>query len=491
MFVYRDPVFGSIEFEDFEKKIFVLPEVERLKFIKQNSALYLIFPGAHHTRFEHTLGVCHLSTKIFDSIIERHDLVSEGERRVLDKWRKEMRIAALFHDIGHGPLSHLYEIMLNRNGINTENLPSIFVDSKNSEKPVIEKNLKIHEWLSCFKILNCSEIRNYFHDKTDIEKISHLAVGDYRNYETETDFFWVYEIIASEFDADRLEYLTRDSHFTGANFGQIDLLRIIDSGFIIPPKGNRLFIDFHKGLASVECGLITRAQMYPHVYLHPTARAVTAMLLRSFDNIYEKENDKKTFIRETSQMVDYEFMLFSRQKEKDLELSFTKRVMFRDIYKKIVGKYRYINRTILHPEVREELEYISNKKDKYEILKLCENKFEELYIEYRSGRKSKFPILLDIPHIPPLEELKSKISMPNMDAKNISEVSKLASTLKETVRENWNMFLFHDPNDLQYPNEIDEFIEKYFTLNGSGQGADVIKNVIKNWKSEKKTRDLG
>ena len=481
MLIFRDPVFGSIEFEDYEKDILLLPELQRLKFIKQNSALYLVYPGAHHTRFEHTLGVCHLATKIFTGIQNKFDL--NATQSEINQWKKDLRLAALLHDIGHGPLAHLYEMMLNRNSILTKDLPKIFNNSPDYINPDLHKNVKIHEWLSCHKILNSENIGNII-EGSDLEKISKMAIGDYRNEQTDAKFWWIYEIIASEFDADRLEYLTRDSHFTGASYGQIDLDRIIDSTFIIPEKdkpNRRLLVDYVKGLASVECGLIARAQMYPYVYLHSTARAATAMMFRSFDYIYENEPDKNKFIENTSKMVDYEFILYLRKEEQKLGLSFMESVFWRDVFKKIKGEYKYIKWFKLHPEVREELESISNKDNKFKILKDCEKKFEDIFMENNKSIITEDfpnPIIIDIPPFPPLEELMTKISMDNDEVRTITEVSKLAWILRDVVRDNWNMFIFCHPkfNPLKY---IDIFIEDYFTSNGSGEGADIIKDVVR------------
>ncbi|PKP60801.1 MAG: hypothetical protein CVT88_01910 [Candidatus Altiarchaeales archaeon HGW-Altiarchaeales-1] len=513
--ILGDPVLGGIEIDKDEKGLIELPEMYRLRHIKQNSFLYLVYPGALHTRFEHSLGVFYIASKIFDRVTE-----DEHYKGIKNKteWRKRLRIAALLHDIGHGPLAHLYETMLERNGITVEELFKNILMDKKIKPP---KNKKIHEALTYYKILTSKYIREYIADVFDkdqenelnkeVERIAHLSIGD-SSYETkDTDFCFAYEIIASEFDADRIEYLVRDSYFTGAKYGTLDYERLVNSGFAIRKVGKdkdsmrKLCIDEEKGLTPAESIVVARAQMYPYVYLHSTARAITAMFVRAFDRIYENyknEEDKKNFIKKTLEMKDYEFIY--EMKDKD-ETGLIQNIMDRKLHKKIKiegWKYKYVKWQELHPEVREVIENIANRKDKYNILKKCEYKLEEelknnIGKDIKNEKYGKYPVIIDIPSFPRLEELKAKVKS-NNETRSLEDVSKIAWISKDVMRSNWKMFLFVDPSlkemiggnsedAKKLRNKIEEYVKNFFSFEGYGEAATVMREAIK--EAEKKMKN--
>ncbi len=524
MDIISDPVMGMIKVGNNEQKLLEVPELNRLKHIRQNSFLYLVYPGAVHTRFEHSIGVFHIATRIFDSLRRLKPTIFSGDsanpsyrNKRWELWRNRVRLAALLHDVGHGPLSHMSEIMLLRNRImpRTKNAEDISLETIYSEQyeklPTLNKSVKIHEWIGSLKILNSPKRTKEIIKQTleidsadledEIERISHLAFGDYHSEKNkdETPFWWAYEVIAGDFDADRLEYLTRDSHYTGTKYGIVDLDRIINSGFTIEEVGEnkyRLFIDFIKGLGVSESVLVARTQMYPFVYLHSTARSASAMLMRSFDKVYEsmfKEKDiitkeKLDFIRNIMEMKDYSFILYlmSEERKSNDRERLMHRIMARDLYKKLPSKaYKYIKWKDLHPEVRELLKEVSGDYNKYYLLKKCENEIEKKFIYNKKNKYKTSPIIIDIPPVSPLDELQSKVFFEQGDRKekkSLEEVSKLAWIIKDMMRNDWNMFVFYDRNIAQenIENELKDFIEKQFVSTGNGESADIIREIKSN-----------
>jgi HD superfamily phosphohydrolase len=241
--------------------------MQRLRYIHQLSLSYLVYPGATHRRFEHSLGVMELVTRIFNVITDHRHLNHDEARDIvpLDEdavsyWRAVLRMAALFHDTGHLPFSH---------GAEKELLPDGWD----------------HERLSRRLILS-DEMRNIWQSMEPPlipEHIALLAVGP---GEGETFRPWqalLGEIIAGNvFGADRMDYLLRDSYHAGVQYGRFDQFRLIDTLRILPPPragGNdggasrdpTLGIEAG-GRESAEALLLARYAMFSQVYLHRTRR---------------------------------------------------------------------------------------------------------------------------------------------------------------------------------------------------------------------------
>ncbi|MCL2116300.1 MAG: HD domain-containing protein [Methanobrevibacter sp.] len=220
----RDSVHGNLSLNDFEMKVLDSPEVQRLRRIKQLGFTSLIYPGANHSRFEHSIGAMFLGSKLANHL-------------ELSDYNKELvRISALLHDVGHGPFSHVSEAVLDVN----------------------------HEKLTA-KVLKNTLLNEIISEKFDIEEIIHIIQGK--------GTFG--PIIAGELDVDRMDYLIRDSHYTGVAYGIIDVERIIAN-----MKLNQyLFLDI-KGVQAAESALVARYQMYPSVYQHHTTRIINSMFRR-------------------------------------------------------------------------------------------------------------------------------------------------------------------------------------------------------------------
>lgn len=228
--IINDPVFGFITLQS--ELVFDLvenPIFQRLRRIKQLGLSYLVFPGANHSRFEHGIGTSHLMRQAISVLKLKGIEISDEEAEAIT-------VAILLHDIGHAPFSHVLENTL----VNIS-----------------------HEEIS---LLLMNELNKQFNGKLD------LAIRIFTNqYEKK----FLYQLVSSQLDVDRLDYLSRDSFFTGVAEGTVGIDRIIK---MLNVWQDQLVVDV-KGIYSIEKFLISRRLMYWQVYLHKTVVAAEFLLI--------------------------------------------------------------------------------------------------------------------------------------------------------------------------------------------------------------------
>ncbi len=230
--VFNDPVYGFIRIPyDLIFDIIEHPYFQRLRRIKQLGLTDYVYPGANHTRFHHALGAFHLMQKALFTLKQKGIEISEEEE-------KAALIAILLHDIGHAPFSHTLEHDI-LNNVAHENVSLLFMQKLNT----------------------------HFKGKLD------LAIKIFKN-QYNRKFF--YQLISGQVDVDRLDYLARDSFFTGVSEGVVNYDRIID---MMDVKNDELVIE-KKGIYSIEKFLISRRIMYWQVYLHKTVICAEEMLIQ-------------------------------------------------------------------------------------------------------------------------------------------------------------------------------------------------------------------
>lgn len=230
--IFNDPIYGFISIPDeFIFDLIEHPFFQRLRRILQLGTTNLVYPGALHTRFHHVLGAMHLMMNAV-SVIRRkgHEITEDEERAVL--------IAILLHDIGHGPYSHALEY------------------------DIVDK--VSHESISSFFIERLSE---EFGGQLD------LALLVFQNKHSKP---FLHQLVSSQLDMDRLDYLNRDSFYTGVSEGVVGSERIIE--MLNVHEGNLVVEE--KGIYSVEKFIVARRLMYWQVYLHKTVVAADSMLIR-------------------------------------------------------------------------------------------------------------------------------------------------------------------------------------------------------------------
>jgi HD superfamily phosphohydrolase len=233
-----DPIHDFIRVYETELKIIDSPIFQRLRRIRQLSGAHFTYPSAQHSRFEHSLGVMHVAGQAAQALKEKRFLNADKIQ--------EIRLAALLHDVGHGPFSHLFEEVLQ-------------AKKKTSHEEIGEKII-LHSEIG--DILSAAGF--------DKKLITKLAFGD-------SKYRFVNEIISGSLSADMMDYLQRDGYFTGAEHAKIDHKRIIQS---LDVYKNKLALD-RSALYSFESMILSRYQMFKAVYFHKTVRSAEVMMLEA------------------------------------------------------------------------------------------------------------------------------------------------------------------------------------------------------------------
>jgi HD superfamily phosphohydrolase len=257
---FRDPIHDLIVFHDTRPDRLVLDlintrEVQRLRRIKQLGFSELVFPGANHSRFAHSLGVLHVTKKFLDQFA-----LASG--RQLEEYQRCLVLAAaLLHDIGHGPFSHAFE---KTTGIQHEAL---------TREIITESSTQVHQRLRAYSANLPEQLAWFFDEDADVT----APPAGLPLYLT--------QVVSSQFDADRCDYLLRDSKATGTNYGEYDLEWLL-SHVQPQPDGRRFYLS-RKALSAAEAYVFARFHMYRMVYFHKTTRAAEVMLGLLFRRVRE------------------------------------------------------------------------------------------------------------------------------------------------------------------------------------------------------------
>jgi len=265
-YVFNDPIYGFIRINDpLILELIETPYFQRLRRIAQVGLSSLVYPGAHHTRFHHALGCVHLMQQSISVLQSKGVAISAAESRAL-------QIAILLHDIGHGPFSHAMEHSI---------IPNIS-----------------HETLSL----------KFMHILNDQFKGAlSLAISIFRG-ESERLFF--NQLVSSQLDVDRLDYLKRDSFYTGVAEGNINSERLISMLNVV----DQTLVIEEKGLYSVEKYLMARRFMYWQVYLHKTGIAAEAILIKIFERA-------KTLLKQGVLLQASDALMYFLNQSDDIQLS--------------------------------------------------------------------------------------------------------------------------------------------------------------------------
>jgi uncharacterized protein len=247
----RDPVHGFIRLNETEAGIIDTPVFQRLRRIRQLATAYLVYPGALHTRFEHSLGVMHVAGQMADRLID-DDPTQERRRRI--------RLAALLHDLGHGPFSHVSEEILD-----------IYYDRSNlmfGSKP------KIHEKITKSIVQSDKRLAHYL-SPNELEAIVDLLDSNAVEHIDGS-------IISGPLDADKQDYLLRDSYFCGVKYGVFDQARLVAVLEVVASesKENDLAVA-GDGVYTVEQFSLARYYMHSQVYGHKVRRVSDSMIVRA------------------------------------------------------------------------------------------------------------------------------------------------------------------------------------------------------------------
>lgn len=275
----RDPIHGSILLDPRERQVLDAPFFQRLRWVRQMGFADAAFPGATHTRYVHALGACHVSGRIFDSLLQHLPPLPEGDRARL---RAALRLAVLLHDLGHPPFSHSSEAILPERA--SLGLPA-WIASSEGQATHEDYTLKI--------ILDSelTELLESVYGEIDVppEAIAALIAG---LPAPKGSYFQVGgvdyapllgHIVSSEVDADRMDYLLRDSFFTGASYGTYDLDWLIENVGAHVHGGRAELALGSRAIIAFEDFLLSRYHMFLTVYYHRTPICFDRMLRAYFD----------------------------------------------------------------------------------------------------------------------------------------------------------------------------------------------------------------
>jgi HD superfamily phosphohydrolase len=294
----RCPLYGLIAISDDEMKIVDSVPFQRLRRIKQLSMSHLVYPGACHSRFEHSLGTMHLATIIFDKCQEKSNYSGSEHKR------RHLRAAALLHDVGHGPYSHGAE--------------RLFRADYSHERMTIEI---IHSMEHTLAELDL-----------DARLVAMLACGEVG----ESDFSSraLSQMISGPLGADRLDYLARDSYHAGVRYGHYDLPKIVESLCVVE---DTLAIG-SGGCDATEQVAFARFKMFTQVYLHRVRRAYEADLAVVLESMLGGSfpTDVDSFLKLSDTLIDF------RIEQEDLEEPSARdaahRIKYRRHYRNILNR---------------------------------------------------------------------------------------------------------------------------------------------------------
>lgn len=349
----RDSVHGDLQLDEFEVKLVDTPEIQRLRRIKQLGFTYLVYPGANHSRFEHSIGTMYLASRL-----ARH-LELDDETHSL------IRCCAIIHDAGHGPFSHVSE-----GGIAYS-----------------------HEELTS-KLIKESQLGDILSERFSLKEVLRIINGQGP----------LGDIISGELDVDRMDYLLRDSYYTGVAYGIIDVERLLanmklEDGLILHGKG----------VQAAESMLLARYFMYPSVYQHHTTRIVNSMFRRCLAKLLEKGviNPEEIYRYDDTDLIA------AARAEKNYVGQVMERLDNRQLYKRI---YSLKLDEVDHPEEIFQMKPESIKKTETEIA-------QELDVDQDF-------ILVDVPEYPTFHEMSTPVSV-NGDTVKLGDISNLVRALKD------------------------------------------------------------
>lgn len=380
----RDPIHGYIEIAPYIEKLLDTRTVQRLRNVKQLGWTNLVYPGANHTRFEHSLGTYYLASRLGSEL-------SEEERR-------EIEIAALLHDIGHGPYSH-----------DSEDIIEEYTRRKHDDVLFLLEKEEIASILDEFGI-KPSTISSHIQGKTKIG-----------------------QIITGSLDVDRMDYLIRDSYYTGVAYGIVDYehllrnIRFYDSNIVL----------YYRGLKSAESLLMSRFLMYPSVYDHHVGRIAGSMFVHGLDAAIN-EGDMNAF--ELQLMDDYQLNERMRHFNK-YSADMIDRLNSRNLFKRAlyVGFDSVDKSIVRYTKIHKEIER--------EIARMA-------------GIDSGY-VLIDIPRIPDFRERNATVLMENDQLKYLDDVSSLVKIMEESYSNDWRMGVYTLP---VYREKVGRIAREYFNV---------------------------
>ena len=328
--VIHDPILGSNVFEPYEIGLIDLPFCQRLRRISQTDVASLVYPSSTHNRLEHSIGVATIASRIIESLRER--LTPRSKNSVSPMAETEVKAAAIFHDIGQGPFSHLSDAILKQ-------FPEVIEYRKQHPGRFSEE--KPHEMLSHL-VVKSPIFNQYLKDEIvlkyklpdiNIDRIAEMIIAA---GEKDPLSAWQANIINGPFDADKLDYLQRDAYFSGLKIG-IDLDRFLHSVWLDIRSRPRQLKVMTSGAITLEQILFGKVLLYNTMYHHQKVLAAECAVRGIFE-ILEDNSEYKICGRRMNRAIDFlhvseEDILSSDEKPEELR-EYIQRFLHRDLFKR-------------------------------------------------------------------------------------------------------------------------------------------------------------
>lgn len=289
--VINDTIHGMFRLEGVREELLATPEFNKLSHIKQLGLAHLVFPGAHHTRFEHSLGCSHVGGLMADSVG-----LDEQEKMVV-------QVAGMLHDVGHGPYSHTLEHILHERGgadhmhITEGIITGEYDILRDDEKSLFSERKRIPDILEKYG-MDPEEVAGLIHGADAAGTERNLFNWNEGSNSFETQDNTLAHLIHGPVDCDQLDYLLRDAHFTGVRHGVVDHLRLVEC---LERHGGDVAVH-EGGVPALEGMLMARGLMYSAVYFHKVTRVTEMMLSRAV----ERAGDDLPDAVDMQRMVDAE-----------------------------------------------------------------------------------------------------------------------------------------------------------------------------------------
>lgn len=395
--IIRDSIHGNIKIDGLFLELVDTPELQRLYNIKQLGLAHLVFPGAHHTRLEHSLGTYAIAGRISDSLN-------------LDRETSNILCcAALLHDIGHGPFSHTLESIL-RISLNIDHVDL-------TEKLIFgEYNVYEDDEKTFIETKTVNEIFDIYN--VDKKLVTNMIQGN------KTKPMFLSQLINGAIDVDQLDYLLRDAYYTGVAYGLIDIERFLQT---LEIYDDEIAVD-RKGVGVIENILMARALMYSSVYFHKTVRIAELMLSKSIEMI----DDIQPF--DFYKMTDAEFIIKLKNMG-DYQKEIATRLKYRCLFKQAY--------TLTQHQIDKEKKPIIERLNQYAFRKEKEEEFEDT-LNIPKGH-----VIIDVPkrelHKSEPRLLRTNISIIDTDEKKkLEDFTPVADAIRIRAIPDWVLMVITD-----------------------------------------------
>ncbi len=392
--VLKDPIYGYIHI-DYKviKDILNTSLFQRLRRVKQLSGVQMVFHGAEHSRFSHSLGVLEVAYRFLS--------VPDIDKALDERCKGLVLATAMLHDIGHGAYSHAFEDIVGTN----------------------------HEHVGARLIVEHPELRSVLDqvDEDFAQDVADILLKKKR-------FPLIEQLISSQLDADRLDYLERDAYFTGTAYGHIDLDRIIRVCHVRDGK----IVFKQSGIGAIENYLISRYHMYWQVYYHPVSRAYETILEKIFKRVKDLCLDGYPF---KSNIIPLKKVI---ENPNDLEHY----LMMDDFYMNgLIASFTYSDDMILKNLSKDFLNrhiwaYIDDNKENEKEIKRIESQMSETDRTYYSARKT----VSNLTYVDGGKKFGNKIYIlkPNGDIETLKDASEIIKSLVDSGKRTDPKFFYRD-----------------------------------------------